>query len=52
MRQYLGIVPWIMGVLLSLPVVAAEAQPVSRDVAGARDYPGLPRFRGFAIIGY
>jgi OOP family OmpA-OmpF porin len=31
---------------------AKTGEAKTGDVAGARDYPGLPRFRGSAIIGY
>ena len=36
--------------LLSLHTMAASAQ--TRDVAGARDYPGIGRFTGSVITGY
>jgi OmpA-OmpF porin, OOP family len=31
---------------------APRATANAPDIAGARDYPGLPRFRGSAIVGY
>src|SRR5690349_10709510 len=30
----------------------AARSPAAGDVAGARDYPGLPRFEGSSLIGY
>ena len=39
-------------ILLALPLAATEASAQARDVAGARDYPGIGRFGGSVISGY
>jgi OmpA-OmpF porin, OOP family len=44
-----------VGGICSVPILAQPAPrttATAHDVAGARDYPGLPRFRGSAILGY
>jgi OmpA-OmpF porin, OOP family len=40
--------------ITSMPILAQPAPRAmaAQDIAGARDYPGLPRFRGSAIVGY
>lgn len=45
MRRQFTLLAWLL-----LAVLAGSAQ--AQDVPGARDYPGLPRFRGSSIIGY
>src|SRR5215469_2218379 len=49
MRKSAG---FVLSLLLGGCLAIAVAQAQAQDVPGARDYPGLPRFRGSAIIGY
>jgi OmpA-OmpF porin, OOP family len=39
-------------ILIALPLAATGALAQGRDVAGARDYPGIGRFGGSVITGY
>lgn len=39
-------------ILFALPLAATGAYAQARDVAGARDYPGIGRFGGSVITGY
>jgi outer membrane protein OmpA-like peptidoglycan-associated protein len=39
-------------ILFALPLAATDALAQARDVAGARDYPGIGRFGGSIITGY
>lgn len=39
-------------ILVALPLAASDAFAQARDVAGARDYPGIGRFGGSVITGY
>ncbi len=39
-------------ILFALPLAASSALAQGRDVAGARDYPGIGRFGGSVITGY
>lgn len=39
-------------ILLALPLAASDTHAQARDVAGARDYPGIGRFGGSVITGY
>ena len=45
-----GTIPFVF--LLALCLSAPGAQAQQRDVAGARDYPGIGRFAGSIITGY
>jgi outer membrane protein OmpA-like peptidoglycan-associated protein len=38
-------------VLLVAALLCAAGSAVAKDVAGARDYPGMPRFEGSSIVG-
>jgi OmpA-OmpF porin, OOP family len=42
----------LRGILLLGLILVASAAAQAQDLPGARDYPGLPRFRGSTIIGY
>ena len=50
MRRHPGITPQLLLALIVLTFQPAVA--IAQDIAGARDYPGLPRFHGSAIRGF
>ena len=39
-------------ILFTLPLASTDVLAQARDVAGARDYPGIGRFGGSVITGY
>ena len=43
---------FVVASLASLLALATPAAAQQRDVAGARDYPGIGRFAGSVITGY
>ncbi|TWT14129.1 DUF4892 domain-containing protein [Reyranella sp. CPCC 100927] len=44
----------LAGLLVAIPAVIASAQPapITRDIAGSKDHPLVPRYEGSLIIGY
>ena len=42
----------LLTLIVLLPLGAADARAQARDVAGARDYPGIGRFSGSVVTGY